>query len=704
TGDTGSAARSRQRKALPEVLVTTPESVSIMLARADAAQVFRGIEAIIVDEWHALLGSKRGTQTELALAAIRRLSPTVRIWAMSATLPNVEEAARAVVGPGRTARIVTAPIERPIKVDCLLPSDVDAFPWAGHLGLEMARKVVAHLDIEVSTLVFTNTRNQAEHWYQAIQRARPEWGARVAVHHSAVDKDERARIEGGLNDGSVNIVVCTTSLDLGVDFAPVARVVNIGSPKGVARLIQRAGRSGHRPGAPCEVLCVPTHALELVEIRAARAAIEDGLVEPREPLDAPLDVLAQHMVTRALGGGFEPDALFDEVRDTAAYQHLDRERFGWCLSLVTEGGRTLRAYPQYHKVVAGDDGVYRVEDARIARMHRMSIGTIADVPSVWVRYANGQKLGAVEETFVARMRPGDRFVFAGKLLEFVRLRDLTCVVKPAGGRPTIVPRWMGAKMAVSTHLAHAMLRTFAGDITGGPELAAAAPVLEAQRALSRLPQPGVVLAEELTSREGHHLFLYPFGGRNAHEGLAALLALRLGRRQAATFSTSVNDYGLELVSVDPFPFAEALADPALWSTVALVDDVMEAINLGELARRQFRDVARVAGLVFSGYPGQRKTLKQVQASSGLLYDVFCKYDPDNLLLHQAQREVLAQSFELDRLRATLTALAADGVARVVIPRPTPLAFPLMVSRINETVFSTESVEARVAKMKADWGG
>ncbi len=702
TGDTSSAVRSRQRRALPEVLITTPESLSLLLARADAPALLAGLDSVIVDEWHALLDSKRGTQTELALAALRRLSPSLRIWALSATLPNVDTAAQAAVGPGRAATLITAPIDRPIHVSCLLPDAVDAFPWAGHLGLEMVHKVVERLDVGSATLVFTNTRNQAERWYQAIQRARPEWGARLAVHHSAIDAEERARIERGLSDGSVTVVVCTTSLDLGVDFGPVERVFNIGSPKGVARLIQRAGRSGHRPGAACEVICVPTHALELIELRAARACVDARDVEPRAPLDAPLDVLAQHMVTRALGGGFTADALFDEVRDTVGYAGLSRAHFDWCLALVREGGATLKAYPQYHKVVADEAGVYGVPDARIARLHRMSIGTIADDPAVWVRMGNGQRLGAIEERFAARLRPGDRFMFAGRRLAFVKLKDVDCVVKPTKAQPTVAARWGGAKMAVSTHLASALLRTFAGEITGGPELAAAAPILAAQAALSRLPRPGTVLGERLQSREGHHLFLYPFEGRNAHEGLAAVLALRLGRRQPATFSTSVNDYGLELMSVDPYPFEAALADPALFDPDALVDDVMAAVNLGELSRRQFRQVARVAGLVFAGYPGKRKTLRQVQASTGLLYDVFRRWDPDNLLLHQAEREVLAQSFDHSRLAASLRALSADGLEVFDTPHPSPLAFPLMVSRINETLFSTEALADRIAAMRADW--
>lgn len=704
TGDTSATTRSRQSKRLPAVLVTTPESLSLLLARGNALSDLAGVHSVVVDEWHALLGSKRGTQTELALAALRRCSPALRVWALSATLPNVGEAAAAAVGPRRKAALVTANLPRPIEVDCLIPDAVEAFPWSGHLGLQMVDKVVERLDPARSTLIFTNTRNQAEHWFQALSRARPDWAPVLGLHHSAVDKAERVRVESGLADGTVTLVVCTTSLDLGVDFGPVDRVFNIGSPKGIARLIQRAGRSGHRPGAASCVVCVPTHALELVEIRAARAAIEVGDVEPRRPLEAPLDVLAQHLVTRALGGGFRPDDLFEEVRDTAAYAELSRAEFDWALSLVRHGGATLGAYPEYHKVVLADDGERMVvTDERVARVHRLSIGTITDDAQVAVRFANGSHLGVVEETFAARLNPRDRFVFAGRVLEFVRLRDLVCLVKPSRGRPSVVPRWGGAKMPVSTELARAMLRTFAGEVTGGPELVAAAPVLDVQRQLSRLPGTGTVLAETVQSREGYHLFLYPFAGRNVHEGLAALLCLRLARVRSTTFSTAVNDYGLELLCAEPVDYAAALAAPdVLFDDAALLDDVLAAINLGELARRQFREVARVAGLVFGGFPGKGKTLKQVQTSSGLLFDVFSRYDPENLLVHQARREVLVRSFELSRFQAVLRHLRAVGVEVRAVSQPTPLAFPLMMSRINQNTFSNEDLATRVARLKASW--
>ncbi|MCY1043550.1 ligase-associated DNA damage response DEXH box helicase [Corallococcus sp. bb12-1] len=702
TGDTSSSVKQRQRERLPQVLITTPESLSLLIAQEQAAEHFASLRAIIVDEWHELLASKRGTQVELALARLRHFAPDVRIWALSATLANLDEAARAFVGTERTATLVSADLQRPVDVETLVPDKVDTFPWAGHLGFTMLPRVADWLDPTQSTLLFTNTRSQAERWYEGLRFLRPEWEHLLALHHGSIDREERERVEGGLKDGSLRLVVCTSSLDLGVDFGPVERVIQIGSPKGIGRTLQRAGRSAHRPGATCRILFVPTHALELVEMAAARDAIARREVEPRTPLSKPLDVLAQHLVTCALGGGFTREALREEVRTATSYASLTDEEFEWTLALVREGGPTLRAYPEFRRVVEVE-GCFRVPDVRLARLHRLNIGTISSDASVQLRYWSGGKLGTVEESYVSRLRPGDTFLFAGKRLEFSRFKDMTAYVKPAKAKATQTPRWGGSRLPLSTSLASAMRRTLEaarqGDVTRD-EIAAAWPILDAQARLSRIPGDAGCLAETCHTRDGYHLFLYPFEGRLVHEGLAALLALRLTRLQKATFSLSVNDYGLELLTPTPFPFDEALR-PALFTRERLVEDILESVNLSELARRQFRDIARVAGLVMPGLPGARKSTRQVQASAALLYDVFVKYDPDNLLLRQARREVLEQQFEQGRLARTLERLEAHPVECVHVHRPSPLAFPLVIERISASV-SNETLLERVERLKERW--
>ncbi|WP_141329427.1 ligase-associated DNA damage response DEXH box helicase [Myxococcus sp. AB025B] len=702
TGDTSSSVRQRQRERLPEVLITTPESLSVMLSNERAPELFSCLRAVIVDEWHELLGSKRGTQTELALARLRHFAPRLRTWALSATLANLDEAARHVVGTGHTPTLISADMERPVEVETLLPETVDSFPWAGHLGFTMLAGVAARLDPKQSTLIFTNTRSQAERWYEGLRFARPEWEHLLALHHGSIDKEERERVERGLKDGTLRFVVCTSSLDLGVDFGPVERVVQVGSPKGIGRTLQRAGRGAHRPGATCNILFVPTHALELVEMAAARDALARKEVEPRHPPTKPLDVLAQHLVTCALGGGFTREALREEVRSATAYASLTDEEFDWTLTLVREGGPTLSAYPEFRRVEE-HDGRFVVKDPRVARLHRLNIGTIASDAMVELRYWTGGRLGSVEESYVSRLRPGDTFQFGGKKLEFNRLQGLTAYVRPAKTKVTRTPRWGGSRLPLSTSLAAAVRRTLDaarhGDVTSD-ELAAAWPVLETQEKLSRIPAANAVLAELCHTRDGHHLFLYPFEGRRVHEGLAALLALRLTRLQKATFSVSVNDYGLELVTPAPFPFEEALR-PALFTREHLEEDVLESVNVGELTKRQFRDIARVAGLVLPGLPGARKSTRQVQTSAALLHDVFARHDPGHLLLLQARREVLEQQFEQGRLEHALERLEAGPVEQVHVRRPTPLAFPLVVERISASV-SNESLLERVERMKERW--
>lgn len=705
TGDTSSAERRRQKKQMPNVLVTTPESLSLLLSYANAPRIFRDVQTIIVDEWHELMGSKRGTQYELAATRVRKWAPQSSTWALSATIANLEEAAKLAVGATVSKpHLVTASIKRPTAIDVIHPDEIDSFPWYGHMGLNMLEQVLDSLDLDVSTLFFTNTRNQAERWYQAIREARPDWEPRMGLHHGSIDLDQRREIEHGLKSGDITLAVCTSSMDLGVDFAPVERVFQVGSPKGVARIMQRAGRSGHRPGETCRITFVPTHALELFELAALRLAFEKKLIEERRAPHKPLDVLAQHMVTCALGGGFEAESFRDEVRGAGSYEDLTDEEFRWTLALVEHGGDTLAAYPNYRKVEA-EDGRFTVVSRRHARMHRSNIGTITSASSIRLKFFNGSSPGHVEESFISRLQPGSRFVFSGRVLEFVKIHDMQAFVKVArAARPDSTPRWMGGHMPLSTQLADSLREVFDQARRGNyeqPEVVAALSIIERQSTISALPAADRLLAETFASRDGYHLFLYPFAGRLVHEGLAALLAYRFGNFERATFSLCVNDYGIEFVCPEPFRYGEALRDPELFSNEHLDEDVLAAINLGELARRQFRKIARVSGLVFDGYPGSRKSLKQLQTSASLLYDVFRKYDPDNLLLAQADREVLEVQFEKERLVDTLERMSQSGIDVVQIDEPTPLAFPLLIDRIRARV-STESLLERIERMKSQW--
>ena len=705
TGDTTGAERARQDKRLPTVLVTTPESLSLLLTRAAAAQELAGVHTVVVDEWHELIGNKRGVQVQLALARLRRWNPQLVVWGLSATLGQLDDAMATLCGA--PALLVQGRVDKALIIDSLLPAEPGRFSWAGHLGAQMQQPVVDEIERTMatgsgSTLVFTNVRSQAEIWYQLLLAARPEWAGRIALHHGSLDKGVRAWVEAGLKDGSLRAVVATSSLDLGVDFLPVERVLQIGSAKGVARLLQRAGRSGHAPGRASRVTLVPTHTLELVEAAAARRAALAGQVESRASPAKLLDVLVQHLVTVALGGGFQAEALFEEVRSTFAYRALTRNEFDWALAFVEHGGDSLGAYPQYHRVVRGEDGVYRVPDRGIALRHRLQIGTIVSDATMQVAWLSGGRIGSVEESFIARLKPGDCFVFAGRVLEYLRTQDMTAYVKKASKSKGIVPAWGGTKMALSEAMTGAVLellhRAAEGHFTE-PEMHAAKPMLLAQQRLSQLPRPGALLIERYTSREGHHIFLYPFGGRNVHIGLAHLLAWRLARTQPNTFSLSINDFGLELLSVQPVDPAPLL-DGSAFSATALLPDVLASLNSGALAQRRFREIARVAGLVFGGYPGAPKSMKQVQASSGLFWEVFRKYDAGNRLLTQAENEVLAQELELTRLAATLERMARQRLEFVELKVPSPFALPLMVERFRE-MLSTEKLADRLARILAE---
>jgi ATP-dependent Lhr-like helicase len=704
SGDTTSAERSAQNQRLPTVLVTTPESLSLLLARADAREVLGHVRMAVVDEWHELLGNKRGVQVQLALARLRRWNPGLAIWGMSATLGNLHEAMHALLGHEEGV-LVQGHVPKKLVIDSLLPGTAERFPWGGHLGLTMLPQVISEIAVSKTALVFTNTRSQAEIWYQAMLEAKPEWAGLIALHHGSLDREVREWVELGLKSGELKAVVCTSSLDLGVDFLPVERVLQIGSPKGVARLLQRAGRSGHAPGRPSRITLVPTHSVEMVEGSAARTAIAAGHIEARHSPDQPLDVLVQHLVTVALGGGFVPGELYDEVRGTAAYEGLSRESWQWCLDFVSQGGPSLAAYPDYKRAVPDAEGVWRVPDARLARRHRMNIGTIVSDASMSVQYLGGSKIGNVEESFVARMKAGDCFLFGGRLLELVRIHDMTAWVRRASGKRPAVPRWSGGRMPLSNTLADAVVQQLALAGEGhydSPELQCVRPLLEIQQQWSALPTPQTLLAETLSTREGSHLFLYPFAGRHVHLGLASLLAWRVAQHEARTFSIAVNDYGFELLSATEVDWTALLPQVLKLpegddAHAALLHEVLASLNASELAQRRFREIARVSGLIYQGYPGEKRSSKQLQASSSLFWEVFRKYDPGNRLLQQAEQELLSQELEIGRLRASLERMATQQLVLKPLARPTPFSFPLMVELFREKL-SNENVADRIARM------
>lgn len=699
TGDSSNAERRAVQLQRVDALVTTPESLALMLSYSDAADRFAALDAVVVDEWHELLGSKRGTLLELDLARLRTLVAArpkrLVTLGLSATLSNLDEALAALTGDSPRARIVAGRIDKPLAVASLLPDSAARFPWAGHLGLVQLHAVKRAIDAARTTLLFTNTRSQAELWHRALSSVWTDAPETLGLHHGSIAREERARVEDALAAGAIRAVVATSSLDLGVDFAEVDQVIQIGSPKGVSRLIQRAGRSGHRPDLTSRLLLVPTHTLELIDLAAVRRALAAGHIEPRRPLEGRADVLAQHLTSIALAGGFDADAMYAEVRRAYAYRKLDRALFDAVVQLITYGGRALSGYPDFQKVVERD-GRFVVESKRVARLHRLSLGTIVSDGTLAVRLMRGASLGQLEESFLARLKPGDRFTFSGRALELVRIKDLTAYVRPAKSQHAIVARWVGSKMPLTHELSQAIRALLGERDAPEREMRLAEPMLAAQRALSHVPAADELLVERIRARDGEHLFVYPIEGRPVHEGLAALIAARLGRLASASFSYAMSDFGF-VVGAAALPPLDAATVRALFAVEDLDRDLAASVNLGELARRQFREIARVAGFIFQGVPGRPKSMKQLTASSTLIYDVLSAHEPDHVLLQQSIDEVMARELELSRLKQTLVDITARKLVFTTPMRLTPFAFPLWADSIRGHL-SNEDWQARVTRM------
>jgi ATP-dependent Lhr-like helicase len=723
TGDTSAAEKAALKKKLPEVLLTTPESLHLMLAQKEYPKFFQGLQVVVCDEWHELLGTKRGVQVELGLSKLKVLGSKfkvednnrerdfqpstfnlqLKIWGISATIGNLEQAAEVLLGnnfPPEQIKMVRANVDKKLVIKSIIPENIENYSWAGHIGVKLLPQVMEIVKKSKTTLIFTNTRSQAEIWYHAIIDNYPEYAGIMAMHHGSLDNELRNWVEQALHAEALKVVVCTSSLDLGVDFRPVDTVVQVGSPKGVARFMQRAGRSGHHPGAISKAYYVPTHSLELLEGAALKQAIKQGVFESRDPMLLTMDVLIQFMVTLAVSDGFRADELFKEVKSTFAFADLRRDEFNQLLDFITNGGKTLAQYDEFLKVEV-ENGLFKVNNRRVAMRHRLSIGTITSELSIRVKWLSGGSLGTLEESFIAKLKPGNTFWFAGRSLEFIKVKEMTAYVKKSKNTKGLIPSWNGGRMPLSSQLS-AVFRDKLDEVAHGietdEEVIALKPLFDLQAELSHLPQSHEFLIESFKSREGHHLLFYPFEGRLVHEGMASLLAYRISKIKSASFSIAMNDYGFELLTDEDIPIEQALEDAAFFSIDNLIDDIQHSLNANEMARRKFRDIAHIGGLVFTGYPGQQVKNKHLQASTSLLFEVFNEYEPDNLLVRQAYNEALAFQLEEFRLRAALQRIATQSIILKTIERPTPFAFPIMVDSLGRERLTTETMEERIAKM------
>ncbi len=712
TGDTDAKERQRQKRTPPDAMITTPESLHLLLSQKGAAKWFENLECVVADEWHELLGTKRGVQLELALSRLKSYAQPpadftgqkryLQIWGISATIANLEEAMDVLLGPNSKGEFVLSNIKKDIQVESILPDEIEKYPWAGHLGIKMMDKVLPIIEQSRTTLMFTNTRSQTEIWYQQLMEKAPHLAGLVAMHHGSLDSAIRNWVEDRLHQGKLKLVVCTSSLDLGVDFRPVETVIQVGSPKGISRFVQRAGRSGHRPGVPSKIYFLPTHSLELIEAAALRGAIENGLLEAKKPLSNCIDVLIQYLVTLAVGDGFEPNQTLQEVKSTYCYQLLENTEWSWVLQFLISGGESLGSYEEFSKIEPGVDGIFRVENKKIAMRHRLSMGTIVGDPILKVKYMTGGYLGTLEESFISLIKKGDVFWFAGRTLEYIQIKDLTVLVKRSKRKTNTVPRWMGGRMQLSSLLSELIrkkLEEAHNNECEDIELKQIAPLLIRQQTQSIIPDKSVLLIEKLKTKEGYHIFIFPFEGRFVHEILASIIAYRISQSQAISFSIAMNDYGFELLSDIPIPIEDAL-ELDLFGEENMEEDLIHTINSTDLAKRRFRDIATIAGLIFQGYPGKNITFKHLHATSGILFDVFDEYDPDNLLLKQAREEVINLQIDKTRLIEAVRRINQQKIVVKNTLQPGPFAFPIMVDRLRDRL-SSESIEERVAKLQAE---
>ncbi|UTW62021.1 ligase-associated DNA damage response DEXH box helicase [bacterium SCSIO 12741] len=705
SGDTSQKEKADQKKQMPEFLITTPESIHILLAQKGYARHFKNLKAVVVDEWHDLLGTKRGVLVELLLSRLRGLNPALKTWGISATIGNLDQSLEVLLGKAfdpEKHHIIQSRIKKKIVVETLMPDEIEEFPWSGHIGIRLLKKVIPIIRKSKSTLIFTNTRSMAEIWYQRLLAEEPELAGVMAMHHGSISKEIRFWVEDALYDGQLKAVVCTSSLDLGVDFRPVENIVQIGSPKGVSRFMQRAGRSGHQPGATSKIWFVPTHSLEIVESAALRYAMEQEMIEDRTPYVRSFDVLVQYLVTLAVSDGFYQEELYAEIKGTHCYSTVSEREWNWVLDFITSGGQSLSQYPDFHKVVV-QEGLFKVVSRKVAQRHRLSIGTIVSDVMMTIKYKRGKRIGNVEEWFIARLNPGDVFWFAGRNLELVKIRDLTVEVIDSKQKTGKVPSWQGGRMPLSSQMS-ATLRDQLNRIANGEqdslELTTLQPLVAIQQERSIVPNENQLLIEKTYTEEGCHVFVFPFDGRNVHEGMAALLAYRISLLQPISFSMAMNDYGFELLSDQDIPIETAI-DSDLLSSDYLREDIQRSLNATEMARRRFRDIASIAGLIFQGYPGKQKKTRHVQASSSLFFDVFNEYEGDNLLLLQAYEEAMEFQLEEARLRQVLDRIAQQEIVLTYPDNPSPFAFPIMVDRLREKITS-ETLADRIKKMQVSF--
>ncbi len=675
TGDTPANRRQRQKEKPPNFLLTTPESLALLLSQHDAPAVFRGLQTVIIDEVHALAGTKRGDQLALCIARLAALTPGLRRVGLSATVAHQQDLLDYV---GGGPELIEVSEGAPPSLSILLPED--RLPWSGHMGLASASRILERIKTAGMTIVFVNTRAQGELLFQALWKINTET-LPIAVHHGSLDINQRRRVEAAMAEGKLRAVVATSSLDLGIDWRGVDQVIQVGAPKGVSRLRQRVGRGNHRMDETSHAILVPANRFELLECEAAIEGIEAGEQDGDPPRPGGLDVLAQHLLLMAASGPFAPDAMFAEIRTAAPYAALTQRDFNDVLGFVENGGYALAAYDRYRKLFRDAEGLVHIRSERVARMARMNLGTIVEAPLLKVRYAGrgGSNLGEVEESFVKMMTPGDTFMFAGRLLRFVRIRETTVEVADGGTGEPMVPAYAGARQPLTTNLANRVRAMLNDPRTWSHYPEQVREWLALQEERSELPGTDDLLVETFPRNGRWFLVAYCFEGRNAHQTLGMLLTRRMERFGYAPLGFVATDYVIATWSAhEPTDVA------GLFEEDMLGDDLEAWMAESSMLRRTFRNVAVISGLVERNQPGAERTRRQVTVNTDLIYDVLRRHQPDHVLLRATRADAGSGLTDLGRVAGMLGRIAGR-VRHVRLNRVSPLAIPVLLDIGRESV-------------------
>ncbi|MEE8610192.1 MAG: ligase-associated DNA damage response DEXH box helicase [Sphingomonas aquatilis] len=692
TGDTPSDRKARQRVKPPQILLTTPESLSLLLSYPDSVTMFAALKTIVVDEVHAFATGKRGDLLSLCMARLQRISPALRRVALSATIAD-PDGYRAWLAPdGDIGEVALVQGEAGADPDITILLPEDRVPWSGHSGRYAAQQVMAEIEAHDTSIIFCNTRSLAELIFQDLWKVNTD-SLPIGVHHGSLALEARRKVEGAMASGRLRALVATASLDLGVDWGNVDCVIQMGAPKGSSRLLQRLGRSNHRLEEASQGILVPGNRFEYLEARAALDAVEAGELDPDIFRPGALDVLAQHVMALACAAPFDQGALLDEIRSALPYSALDDETFDRVLHFISDGGYSLKAYDRFKRLTQAPDGLWRVSHPKFVTQHRLNAGIIVEATMLNVRFKNGRHLGKVEEGFAAQLSPGDTFFFAGLSCE-VQSIDTEDLIVRASSKPARIPTYGGSRMPLSTNLA-TRVRHFLAE----PEQWHRFPPdvrdwLEFQAKRSALPRPGQLLVETFPREGRHYMVAYSFEGWNAHQSLGMLVTRRMEAEGLKPLGFVANDYALACYGL------EKITDPAaLFSPDILEHEFVDWVQQSHLLKRAFREVAVIGGLVERQHPGKRKTGRQVTFSTDLIYDVLRKYEPTHLLLQAAWDDARARMTDVGRL-AHLLDRAADTMLHVDLDRITPLAVPVLTLIGREKVSTGSADDALLIEAEA----